>query len=410
MRKKIRLLLGLGLMVAAVWLATAWLLMPGLWSITSTRAVVNARIITLHSPIEGTVATSPPPVGKAVSAGCPLFDVENALVDGSRLEELQTEVASLAERVTALKAQDKELERLKKQLSNDAGRYHEASVRRLERQVDEARAVAAAADSFLKQRTYRKQQLSKLFAGKSVSELEMVTGDLALEAAQSKSAQAQACLRRLNEELEAARDSSFAGLSDSRNDVPYSMQRAHEIAIYQHDLAAKTQEHTVRYNQVRKQLRIEQQRLERQSRFHVKAPIDGIVWRRPVDSGSTVTRQTDLLQLLDASDIFVDALVNERYFGAAQPGDEVVIGLIGSHEEVPGVVKEVLGQVMLGEDRSLAAEALHPGAHEIHLIVAFANGSPTADHFHLYHIGQPAKIRYANGVGLWKRLKDMVSP
>ncbi|HEV3084863.1 MAG TPA: HlyD family efflux transporter periplasmic adaptor subunit [Gemmataceae bacterium] len=410
MRKKIRLLLGLGLMVAAVWLATAWLLMPGLWSITSTRAVVNARIITLHSPIEGTVATSPPPVGKAVSAGCPLFDVENALVDGSRLEELQTEVASLAERVTALKAQDKELERLKKQLSNDAGRYHEASLRRLERQVDEARAVAAAADSFLKQRTYRKQQLSKLFAGKSVSELEMVTGDLALEAAQSKSAQAQACLRRLNEELEAARDSSFAGLSDSRNDVPYSMQRAHEIAIYQHDLAAKTQEHTVRYNQVRKQLRIEQQRLERQSRFHVKAPIDGIVWRRPVDSGSTVTRQTDLLQLLDASDIFVDALVNERYFGAAQPGDEVVIGLIGSHEEVPGVVKEVLGQVMLGEDRSLAAEALHPGAHEIHLIVAFANGSPTVDHFHLYHIGQPAKIRYANGVGLWKRLKDMVSP
>src|SRR5262249_18455298 len=155
------------------------------------------------------------------------------------------------------------------------------------------------------------------------------------------------------------------GLGDGRNDVPYSMQRAHEIAIYQHDLDAKTQEHTVRYNQVRKQVRIEQQRLERQSRFQVRAPIDGIVWRRAVDSGSTVTRQTDLLQLLDASDIFVDALVNERYFGAAQPGDEVVIRLIGSHQEVPGIVKEVLGQVVLGEDRSFAAEALHPGAHEI---------------------------------------------
>src|SRR5262249_60217069 len=123
-----------------------------------------------------------------------------------------------------------------------------------------------------------------------------------------------------------------------------------------------------------------------------------------------VPRQTDLLQLLAASDIFVDALVNERYFGAAQPGDEVVIRLIGSHQEVPGIVKEVLGQVVLGEDRSFAAEALHPGAHEIHLIVAFANSAPNADHFHLYHIGQPAKIRFANGVSLWKRLKDMVSP
>jgi hypothetical protein len=380
-----------------------------LWSITSTRAVVNARIITLHSPIEGALATAPPPVGKAVSAGCQLFDVENTLVDASRLEELQTEAASLAERVAALKAQHKELERLKKQLADDAGRYHEAAVRRLERQVEEARAVAAAADAFVKQRTYRKRQLTKLFAGKSVSELEMVTGDLALEAAENKAAQAQSGLRRLSDELEAARGNNFTSLGDGRNDVPYSMQRAHEIAIYQHDLAAKTQEHAVRYKQVQKQLRIEQQRLERQSRFHLRAPIDGIVWRRPVDAGSTVTRQTDLLQLLDASDIFVDALVNERYFGAVQPGDEVVIGLIGSHEEVPGIVKEVLGQVVMGEDRSLAAEALHPGAHEIHLSVAFANGTPNADHFHLYHIGQPAKIRFANGVGLWKRLRDMVS-
>jgi multidrug resistance efflux pump len=410
MRRKIRIALGLGLLGTAVWLATAWQLAPGVWSITSTQAVVNARLLTLHSPIEGRVTTAPPAVGKAVGTDSTLLEVENTLVDSTHLEELQIEAASLGERVVGLKAQQAELDQLKNQLAEDARHYHAAAVRRLEREVDEAKAVAAATDAFLKQRTYRKDQLAKLFSSRHVSELEMVTGELALEAAQSKAAQAQSAVRRLSEELEATRGSSFIGLGEGRNDVPYSQQRAHEIAIHQQEIAAKIQEFSARSLQVQKQLRIEKERLERQAKCAVPAPMDGIVWRRSVAVGSSVTRQTELIQLLDASDIFVDALVNERYFGDIQPGDSVTIKLIGSHVEVPGTVTEVLGQVVLGEDRSLAAEALHAGRHEIHLLIAFADGPPNCDHFHRYHIGQPAKVRFSNGVGLSKRLRALLSP
>ena len=148
MQRKIRMVIGLGVAGAAAWLATAWLLTPGLLVVTSSRAVVNARILTLYSPIEGTVTVSPPPPGKAVAAGADLLEVENALVDDSHLEELKTEAASLAERVSALQAQQEALEGLKAQLEAEARHYHDAAVKRLESQVTEANAVAAAAALF----------------------------------------------------------------------------------------------------------------------------------------------------------------------------------------------------------------------------------------------------------------------
>src|SRR6516225_7014780 len=105
MKRSFRVLLACGILLPTVWLVLSWLLTPSLWTVTSTEAVVNARIMTLHSPIEGTVRGAPPPVGKAVAAGSPLLEVENEYVDYSHLEELKIEVASLAERVTALKKQ-----------------------------------------------------------------------------------------------------------------------------------------------------------------------------------------------------------------------------------------------------------------------------------------------------------------
>src|SRR5262249_44651712 len=160
---------------------------------------------------------------------------------------------------------------------------------------------------------------------------------------------------------------------------------------------ARVQEYTVRGAQVRKQVQIEAERLQRQARFSLRAPIDGVVWRRPVPAGGTVTRQTDVLQLLDPADIFVDAVGHEKYIGTIRPGDPAVIRLVGSSAEAAGTVRDVLGQVALGDDRSLAAESPKPGRHEIHVIVTFDGGPPSADHFHPYHLGQPAEVRFPDG-------------
>ncbi len=411
LRRRIRIGLGLGLLGVSGWLALSWLLSPSIWNITSSQAVVNARIMILYSPIEGTIEKPPPAVGRAVGAESYLVEIHNPLVDNSRREELKTEAASLEERVAALKKQHEVLEGLKNKLADSARRYQEAAIRRLEKQIEEAKSTASAADAFLQQRRYKSEQANKLYRERGgVSQAELVTARLAAEAAQNKADQAHLTVRRLNDELESIRKGNYIGPGDGRNDVPYSMQRMHEIAIRQQDIQAKIQEFAARGAQVQKQLHIEDERLERQSCCRLKAPIDGIVWRRPLASGSTVTRQTPVLELLDASDIFVDALVSEKHFGDIHPGDKVVIKLIGSHAEVPGTVRDVLGKVALADDHTLAAEVPKLGKHEIHVIVTFDDGPPRSNNFHPYHIGQPVEVRFTSSANFLKQLWNLVSP
>ena len=188
------------------------------------------------------------------------------------------------------------------------------------------------------------------------------------------------------------------------------MQRMHEIDIRQHYIQAKIQEFAARGAQVQKQLRIEDERLQRQARCCLKAPIDGIIWRRPLAGGGTVTRQKPVLELLDTSDIFVDALVNEKHFGDIRPGDKVVVKLIGSHTEVAGTVRDVLGRVALADDHTLAAEVPKLGKHEVHVIVTFDDGPPRSDHFHPHHIGQPVEVRFTSSASFLKQLWNLVSP
>jgi multidrug resistance efflux pump len=410
LRKLIRRALGAAILVIACWLAGKWLLTPGLWYITSNQAVVNARIRSLHSPIEGIVATQPPPVGKTVTAGSPLLTVENQLVDDSHREELRTEATSLKERVAALKNQHKNLDNLKTELAANAKHHHEAAVRRLERQLDEAKSVASAAEALAKQRDYKKNQMAKLGGGLNVSQLEMVTAGLAQEAAKNKANQAGSTVERLSDELQAARYGSFMGFADGRNDVPYSQQRVHEIEILQNEIMAKAQEYSARQVQIEKQLVIEQDRLKRQGRFCLQAPINGIIWHQPVSAGTPITRQTELIQLLDASEIFVDALVDGKHSGAIRPGDPVIIRFVGSHAEVPGNVKDILGQVGLGDEQSLAAIVPKPVKQEVHILISFAAGPEKTDCFASYHIGQPVQVRFTESAGLWRRFLDLVSP
>jgi multidrug resistance efflux pump len=395
----------------AGWLGVRWLLSPALWNVTSSQAVVNARIMTLDSPIEGTMCESPPPVGQAVTAGAPLLRVENPLADNSHIEELKTEAATLAERVAALRKQHEELETLKEQLSDNVRKYQAAAERRLQSRLEEAKAVSAAADAFAQHRRYKREQAEQLLArGNTVAAEEAVTAGFADDAACSKAAETKAEVGRLSDELDALRLGLYLGQGDGGNDVPYSQQRIHDLEIRQHDIMAQVEEFAARTAQVHRQLEIETERLEREKGAVLKAPIDGLVWRRPLRAGSPVTRQTPVLQLLDASDIFVDALVSADYVGDIHPGDKVVIRLIGAREEIPGSVKDVLGQVALGEDPALAAETPKLGNREVHVLVAFDGAPPNRDGFHLYNIGQPVEVRFVHCAAPWRWLANLVLP
>jgi len=371
-----------------------WFLMPGLWMITSAQAVVNAHVITLTSPIEGVVTQSPPPLGRLVAQGSLLLQIESPMVNQGKIDELKTEVASLVGRVEALKQHRAKTEILKSELLVGYNSYKESMVRRVEHELAEARSEAEAADAMLRQRVSEGSEEQALSRRGMASQRELNMTRFTAEIASKNAARASTAVTRLSDQLESIKKGVFTGPGDSRNDVPYSQQRIHELTVQQLDDDARIRENQSRIPHLESQIESETKRSKLKSSYQLKAPIDGIVWRHFVAQDSAVGLQTRLMQLIITSSVFIDATLNEKYADDIRPGDKVIVRLIGADIETTGTVKYILGADVLGEDETLATEAPRAGRHEVHAIIAFDKAPSGADDFNQSFVGRRAEVRF----------------
>jgi hypothetical protein len=173
--------------------------------------------------------------------------------------------------------------------------------------------------------------------------------------------------------VESIKGGIFTGPGDSRNDVPYSRQRIHEIAMQQLHDESEIREQTMRIAQLNRQIRDEGERVRRRSDYRLDSPVGGIIWHRSVAAGSPVGPQAELLRLVDRSTLFVDATLPVRYSDDIRPGDRVVIRAVGSSVETAGRIRYVLGESAL--DHSAAVEVPRSDPQELHVIIDFSRDS-----------------------------------
>src|SRR5215467_5514681 len=69
--------------------AGAAIFTPQLLYMTSSDAVLNARVIVLSAPIDGRIVSAPPVEGTVVSDNTTLVKIENPIVDRSRVQDLE---------------------------------------------------------------------------------------------------------------------------------------------------------------------------------------------------------------------------------------------------------------------------------------------------------------------------------
>jgi multidrug resistance efflux pump len=372
-----------------------WFLMPALWTISSAQAIVNAQVITLSSPIEGVVTLAPPPSGSLVAQGSLLLQIDSPVPDEKHLDELKTELKTLTERVAALKQHLAQIETLKRELLTSFDKYKDSMITRIADELAEAKSEGQAAEAELRLRDFevaREEALDRRGFGRPN---ELKETRFAAEVTDKKVARCRAAVARLSHQIESIKNGVFTGPGDSRNDVPYSRQRAHELTVQQLDDEAAIREHQARLGRLEEQIASEAERLRQQSSHQLTAPVDGIVWRPFVAAGCSVGPQTELLQIVDTSTIFIDAKLNEKYADDVRPGDKVVVRLTGSDIEVPGTVRQVVGEVLSAEDRTRAVEAVKTTTgHYVHVIVDFDKTAAGASEFNQCLIGRRAEVRF----------------
>jgi multidrug resistance efflux pump len=381
--------IGIGLLVIP-----AWFLMPGVWSATSNQAIVNAQLVTLTSPIDGVIACPPPPVGQVVSEGSSLLQIDAPMVDQKHLEELKMEEASLTERAVALKHQIEQMDSLKTELHASFRDYKDSMVRKVTHELQEARAEAAVADTMRRQKENEATEEERLMQRGFGRPRELKQARSSAEVAARTADRAKVAVARMQDQLESMKRGVFTGPGDSRNDVPYSRQRVHEIAMQQLNCEAQLRESDARLAQLKTQLTLEEERVKQRAGCTVRAPVSGILWRHFITSGSPVAPRTELLQIANASTAFVNAAVSEKFADQLQPGDSVSIHLVGSDLEVAGKIRYIVGDAVAREDRTLAAELPRAGNHELHAIIDFDTTASSADHRDQFHIGQRVEVEF----------------
>jgi hypothetical protein len=367
----------------------AWALTPSLLTLECDQAVVNAPLVTIRSPIAGR-ARFVPSIDESgmLAPSRQAIEVRTQLPDTGRRDEFDAELATLRSRVEQLRVQLQTIDALAQQLRGDSKEYQEALIRRLEHLRDAAKSAAAQAEASLNQRDYERELSSRLVKSGSVSGLEYISNGYSAEAARQGVAQQKQLLASLEEELHAARAGVFIGQGDGRANLPYSSQRLHELAIRSADTRLSLRQDEARLASVKIQATAEEERSKLRDCFRTE--IEGEIWRRHFEDGSTVTAGSVLVECLIPSEIFIDAVVAESNLTRIRPGTPALVSLSGSDESYPAIVTEIPGRVLRRADSTLALEALPVGAKDAHVLLSLKPGSSAA-------VGRSVRVSFQVG-------------
>jgi multidrug resistance efflux pump len=307
---------GVGLALVVIF---GWMPLQTLLIAASVEAVVNSRIVTVRSPIDGVVAAAPHDF-KAWSAdkGAPVLRIRDDKADRSRLDDLSRQLGDmegerppLAQRLAMAQASLADLERQTRQFAEGRILQLNARIAALGHDVAAAAAKADEADA-----AFTRASALARSGVMTTAELGRLRRDriVAVEDEQ----RARSSLEEASVERNAAYQGVFVG--DSYNDRPDSAQRADEMRLRVGDLAAELQARGAAIERLRAAVADEQARYKLRSDVEVALPVGGRVWEVLTAPGEHVSRGQDLIRLLDCSSAVVTANVSESVYNRLQVG------------------------------------------------------------------------------------------
>jgi biotin carboxyl carrier protein len=313
-RRFVKVALGLGLVVSL-----GWSPLRAMLTTTSIEALINARVETIRSPIEGIVETAPD-ASRDWSFGdaSPRLRIVDSLADHAGLDDLKRQHDALETQMRSLQRKSELTNSELQALTVQIERFRQGRLSLLDArlQAETAELEAAAAKSSeaaaAKQRTEHLRQSGVVTAAE---------GDrIRYEWVAATSAEAAAAQRL--EETRVERDAIAQGvfIGDSYNDSPSSDQRAAELRLRLGELEAERAAAGSQMKLLAGQIAEEEARYRDRSDALVVLPSSGRVWEMLTGPGEHVSKGQDLLRVLDCSHPMVSANVDESVYNRLEVG------------------------------------------------------------------------------------------
>jgi multidrug resistance efflux pump len=362
----------------------------------SDQAVINARTVSLFTPIEGTVSQPPPADGTFVKAGTILATIENRAIDRSREQQLMNDASGVEQRLVALRDTEAELAQLTERLTRDLAAFRDASVARLETMVQEAGAEAESARAAAREADRDAERKRKLAANGVVSPSVVEASEDRALRARADASRAAFYIQRLGQEAAAARKGLY--LLEARNDVPYTRQRLDDLAVRRFEIGVQQRELEARLKAITTALNAEQERLIHMAATRVVAPIDGVIWRPQISEGTWVGASSPLVTLIDCRFRFVSVRLPGRSFENLQPGDGATIRMLGAQGVEHAIVQDVRGMGAAEQPDRFAAPIPPVRADEIVAILSLSDGTDQVEGRAFCDVGRRVEVVFDGGI------------
>lgn len=319
----LRFFTGLLVVVLALWTIAGEQL-----SGASADATINARVVTLRSPVAGDLAVPERELGSRVAVDEVVASVSDRLVDGVRLDDLTMEAAleeaGLARQVAQV-AQTKALVLVLTQRRDD---YRSERKAEIQVRLTHARERLAALEDGAATGTAAGDKK----AGRGPLE----PGPLGVEVSQAREN-----VELLESSLGAAEAGIFVG--DGNGDVPYSEQRLAELQGELVSEEAARAEAEARVAAVTARRDAERLRVNKATGGEITSSVDGVYWEVLAADGENVQRGDPVARLVDCGSIFVTASVTESVYNRLSVGEEVTFRPRGGSRNFAGSVARLAG-------------------------------------------------------------------
>jgi multidrug resistance efflux pump len=308
-----------GLAIVAVF---GWLPLRAVWQTSSVEAVVNARLVTLRSPIDGEVSSKSgySTASSSVSEGDLILRVVNARGDRNRLDDLRRQMSRLDNERPSLATKLESAQAAQRDLARQASQFREGRTLQLEARIAEIQSVIEAATSRREEATAAVERASSLIKSGSVSPVEFARLTRDQSVAQQTEIGARRRLDAAKVEFIAAQKGTYLG--DSYNDRPSSVQREEEMRQRANDLNADLAHADAEVAWLASEIVSEQLHYISRSEADIKAPVNGRIWEMMTSPGEDVRAGQALLKLPDCSGAVVTANVTERVYNGLKRGEQ----------------------------------------------------------------------------------------
>ncbi len=327
--------IALGLLLVGL---LGWEPLRAMLKTTSVEALVNARVETIRSPIEGIVASVPDGVQDWNASGpAPRLRIVDPLADHARLDDLRRQHQALESEERMLARQSELASAALRTLDTQIEKFRDGRLRLLDARLAAQTAEHESAAAKASQAAAAKRRVDEL---RKTGTSTAAEGDRTLYEWVAANSAETAAQRRLDEtrvERDAIAQGVFIG--DSYNDRPSSEQRAAELRLRVGELDAQAVAVRSQMKVLGDQIAEEEARFRERSEVLLDLPASGRVWEMLTGPGERVAKGQDLIRVLDCSRPLVSANVDESVydqleiggratFRPSQPGDKLYDGVI----------------------------------------------------------------------------------